>query len=159
MSLEEIYFIGQTIAVLLVLGSLYAVWLQLRQANRIARAQMTAESLAAGAALMVDLAQNDALAAIGAKARAGSEPLSAVEAERWEAFLDGALLLLENQYLAAQDGLMKEAALRRMETLSRWLLADSHGRAHWDKQRKRFAPAFREHVDATLAGAPAPAKP
>ena len=45
MSLESIYYIGQTIAVIAILGSLIAIWIQQMQTNRIARADMTERAL------------------------------------------------------------------------------------------------------------------
>jgi hypothetical protein len=45
MSLEAIYYIGQTIAAVGILGSLVAIWFQQRQSIKIARADMTERAL------------------------------------------------------------------------------------------------------------------
>ncbi|KCZ94041.1 hypothetical protein [Hyphomonas johnsonii] len=45
MSLETIYYIGQTIAAAGILGSLVAIWFQQRQSIKIARADMTERTL------------------------------------------------------------------------------------------------------------------
>lgn len=41
MTLENIYYVGQTIAVLAILASLGAIWFQMRQANRLAKLETT----------------------------------------------------------------------------------------------------------------------
>lgn len=41
MTLEAIYYIGQTVAVVAILASLGAIWLQMRQGQRIARAELS----------------------------------------------------------------------------------------------------------------------
>ncbi len=46
MTLEEIYYIGQTIAVVAILGSLGAIWVQLRKDHALARADAQRELLA-----------------------------------------------------------------------------------------------------------------
>lgn len=43
MTLETIYYIGQTVAVVAILASLGAIWLQMRQGHQIARAELSNE--------------------------------------------------------------------------------------------------------------------
>ncbi|MEP3051923.1 MAG: hypothetical protein ABJP48_04180 [Erythrobacter sp.] len=45
MNLEEIYYIGQTIAVVAILGSLLAIWFQMRQSQKMERASAQREIL------------------------------------------------------------------------------------------------------------------
>jgi len=47
MTLEDIYYIGQTIAVVAILGSLGAIWVQLRKDHALARAEHQREILTA----------------------------------------------------------------------------------------------------------------
>ena len=45
MSLEEVYYIGQTIAVVAILASLFAIWFQMRQSQQMERASAQRELL------------------------------------------------------------------------------------------------------------------
>ncbi|MDX1294140.1 MAG: hypothetical protein R3265_15100 [Hyphomonas sp.] len=62
MSLETIYYIGQTIAAVGILASLLAIWFQQRLAAKIARADMTERTLGKFYAAMQLMAQDPDLA-------------------------------------------------------------------------------------------------
>lgn len=94
MSLESIYYVGQTIAVVAILASLVFVGIQVkqssraqRQANEQAIADSVSESNTQFMSVFMALASDETLAGIYTRALAG-EDLNRVEATRFVAFVN-----------------------------------------------------------------------
>jgi len=82
MSLEDIYYVGQTLAGAAILISLVAIWLQQRQTNQIARADMTERVLAKFYSAMQLMTEDPDLAFHYARLVKGQAPAEEAVTER-----------------------------------------------------------------------------
>ena len=82
MTLEDIYYVGQTLAGAAILISLVAIWLQQRQTNQIARADMTERVLSKFFSAMRLMAEDRDLAMHYARLVKGQPPADEATTER-----------------------------------------------------------------------------
>lgn len=95
MDLETIYYIGETVAVGAILASLVAIYIQQRQANKIARVENAAALSANYSGSLRDIKNSAELAAIFRKVMFDDEALTPVETTRILLYFD--LMLAEHQ--------------------------------------------------------------
>jgi len=122
MSLEQLYYVSQIAAVVLILGSLAAIFLQQRQANAIARADMTQRAIGAGADVTHELLANRELAEIYRKAMIDHAELSPVEAIQINAYLSLLLTAHANAYFCVQRGMIDPRYMDGTEHAIAWHL-------------------------------------
>ncbi len=156
MSLESIYYIGQTVAVLAILGSLVGVIVQMRQANRLARAQLTSSSQDLIADHTRYVIENDTFAKIYHQAMFTSKRLTDVECTRFISWLEKGLMNLERVYNLHRNHLVEPDIVRRLEAMVVWQQQKSPlARASWEANKAlRFSPEFIAYFDNCLACAP-----
>lgn len=160
MSLENIYYIGQTLAVVAILGSLIALLIQMRQGNRLVRAQLTSEIQAAFSEDTQFIIEDEAFADIYNRAFSSSGRLTNVEITRFTAWVEKMQMDAERAYFLNRNKLIDADVLRRFERLTVWHhLNSALHRAHWARHKSsRFAPKFVEYFD-DLVATTAPASP
>lgn len=151
MSLEDIFYVSQTIASVAVVGSLIYVGLQVRYAERSQRGlmQQARADRTSGGALTVASAE---LARIWMKGGDGDPDLTPLEFTQW-------LLLTRSAFLSGEDSILQyKAGLMSKETYDTYV-AGAHFymvkpgfRAAWKIQRMQFGPEFRTFGDALLKG-------
>ena len=156
MTLESIYYIGQTIAVVAILGSLIGVFVQMRQANRLARAQLTSSSQDLIADHTRYVIENDTFARIYHQAMFTSKRLTDEECTRYISWAEKGLMNLERVYNLHRNHLVEPDIVRRLEAMMVWQLQMSPlSRAGWEANKAlRFSPEFIAYFDNCLACAP-----
>lgn len=151
MTLEEIYWIGQTIAAVAVVVSLFYLALQTRQVARGQRSAMHQARSHAIADDMLHLSQAD-MAAVLAKASRG-DALSEEEFTQFSAFMMAVFHNIEEQHRQYREGLLDETRWRATLDNMRLNLRSPAFRAMWRLLSKRTGKEFAAVIDEVIAGA------
>ena len=162
MTLENIYYVGQTIAVLAVLASLIAIWIQMRQANRLAKLETTRMIWSDAIDMLRSQVEDGEKAEFLQVALFSNERLTDAEKTRLYLILSSMFVGLENGFAMAQSGMMEEGFWPRMRASAIDYLKPARGRRWWAVARQRtFAPnpAFVAEMDALVAEIEAAEKP
>ena len=143
MSLESIYYIGQTIAVIAILGSLIAVMLQMRQANRLAREAAQHAQVEDLQSISKAIFETPRLASIWGRGLHDLDSLDAEERIRFIALQTYTLRVYEGVHLRHLRGEIEEdvwkAHVRQMGSAQ-----SSPGfQAVWEIRRDMYSPAFQ----------------
>lgn len=157
MTLENIFYVSQTIASVAVVGSLIYVALQVRYAERSqrglmqqARADRTSRASLAGA--------DPELARIWLKGGAGDPDLTPVEFTQWMLLTRAAFLSGEDSILQYRAGLLSKQTYDTYVAGARFFLSQPGFRAAWKLSRLQFGAEFRAFTDSILNEVP-PAEP
>jgi len=104
MSLENIYYVGQTIAVVAILGSLIALIYQLRQANRMARKTAMQVQIDGLLAMTRTIYETPGLADILLRGNAGLDALNDADRLRYITFCVSSFRIWEGLHAQFVDG-------------------------------------------------------
>jgi hypothetical protein len=153
MTLEELYFVSQTIAAVAIVASLLYVALQLRQTERNQRAII--QQGRATRNLTLTMRQTEVeMAALMAKAGTEWSSMSDVELLQFIGWTRGILFHFEDSYLQHLDGLMDERAFESARSSLASILSRPASRATWEVTRTFHSPAFVAYVDKLVRDAP-----
>ncbi len=154
MTLEEVYFIGQTIAVVAILGSLGGIWFQMRQTNTLAREETSRTNLITFVTEQQRLFATPDDAAFMHKAMYTDQPLSPDEKARFSftmALMFGLFEVAEN---TNQSGLFRDIDHERAtDTIRLVYLISPRVRKWWASARMAYArnAEFLALVDSLVA--------
>lgn len=152
MTLENIYYISQTIAVFAILGSLAAIYFQQRQANKIARRDISQRVSSSYGDSVRELMVNPELAATFRKVMFEQAELSPLEATQILTYFNLTVAAHHDAYLAYREGLVDA---RMMEGLDRntasYLTAPTFER-EWRRIQRLgiYQREFCDHVHARV---------
>ena len=155
MTLETIYYIGQTIAVVAILGSLIAIFLQQRQANKISRTENSQSLSMVYADSLRDIMNSAELAAIFRKVMFEDAPLDRVEATRILFYFNVMLDSNVKAWVAKQNGLYDAAAMKPMTANTAWYLTKPIFQKEWKRlEALDFYPdGFAGHINSLIESA------
>ncbi len=153
MTLENIYYVGQTVAVVAILGSLVAIYTQQRQANKIARMDMSQRVSDSFAGTMRQLMTNKELAAAFRKVMFERSELAPVEATQILIYFNLTVTAHADAYLAHSEGLIDRRTLEVFDRNTAWYLTAPVFAREWQRFRRLgfFEQKYCSHVDAQLA--------
>jgi hypothetical protein len=152
-TLEEIFYVSQTVASVAVVGSLIFVGLQVRGAERAQRAIMQQGRADRTSAASLTLAQPD-LARIWRKGLAGDTDLTPDEFSQWMAMVRSAFLSGEDSFLQYKAGQLDQRAFDSYVAGATFFLAQPGMRAAWKVSAPQFGSDFRAFGDSLVAGVP-----
>ena len=153
MTLENIFYLSQSIASVAVVGSLIYVGLQVRYAERSQRGLM--QQARADRTSQASLAVADPeLARIWLKGGAGDTDLTPVEFTQWMLLARSAFLSGEDSILQYKAGLISKQTYDTYVAGARFFLARPGFRAAWKLSRLQFGPEFRAFTDSILSEVP-----
>jgi hypothetical protein len=135
MTLEELAYLSQIIGVVAVLASLAAVYFQVRQTNKIARADLTHNALLQAGQMQLSIYDTPEKADLMYRALTGAGPLSDAERARVEVSLAVVFGTHETAFNLRQRDLMEVGAYNGLEALARLYLRSQYGRAYWARRR------------------------
>lgn len=135
MTLEEISYAGQAVAALAVLVSLAAVYGQLQQTNKIARADLTHSIWLSAGAMNLSLYDTPEKAELMHRALYGTGPLTEVEQLQMRSAIGVALCVHEAGFNAHKRGLMEDGAYRTLEQTARLYLRSPLVQEWWSNSR------------------------
>ena len=149
MTLESIYYIGQTIAVVVIVATLFAILYQGYQTNKIARADLTLSMWMQAGAAHYSLVDSPEKADFMHRALNDRGPLTEPEKLRFANLLGYAVGAHEAAFMLHTRNLVETAAYDRSEGLSRMYLQSRRVRKWWRRRREyKYDPRFRDIVDA-----------
>lgn len=157
MTLEAIYYIGQTIAVVAILASLIFVGMQVRQntkqseqANRLARAQNRRELISQYKDVFKIASEKpEALAQI----RECSQDYNNAPPEAQVTFAHSTqqfFSILEQALYLKMEGLLDDTTLEGIENALLVTLAMPGGRQFWEQSKLTYNADLRSHIDLKL---------
>lgn len=158
MTLESIYYIGQTVAVIVIIATLIALLIQTRQTNALARAETSRATMLQATAEQYRLFETPEKAAFMYKAMRTSEKLTPEEKERFAFAMALIFGNIEVGFNMEQTGLMGDTEYDRgMHTLKGAYLSSPRVRKWWSNIRFFYAknPDFVAVIDKLSAEADA----
>jgi hypothetical protein len=160
MTLEEIYHVGQTIAAVVIILTLFAILYQGWQTNKIARSEMTRASWIETGQTHYSLVDTPEKADFMRRAMFGDAALSDAEKLRFGNLMGLAIGMHEGAYMLLQRGLIEHAAYQRSEGISRLYMQSPRIRKWWRARREfSYDPEFRALIDKITEEFEKPAAP
>ena len=153
MTLEETFYLSQTIASVAVVGSLIYLGLQVRYAERAQRGIMQQGRADRTSQAALTLAQGG-LSSIWHRGAAGDPSLSREEFAQWMLLCRSAFLSGEDSYMQHKAGLLSEAAFASYVAGVRYYFSTPGLRAAWQVASAQFGSEFVEFVNGELARTP-----
>jgi hypothetical protein len=153
MSLEQMFYLSQSIASVAVVGSLIYLGLQVRGADRSQRSimQQGRADRVSKAALMVATPE---LAAVWQKGMDADPTMTRAEVTQWMLMCRSLFLSAEDSFLQHQLGALDQAAFDSYCAGVRSFMSHVGFRAAWKTLRDQFGTDFREFGDAQFAATP-----
>ena len=151
MSLEELYFISQIVAVFAILGSLIAIFFQMRQGNRITRAQMTAQVSDRLISVMQNLIADKALVNAFRAVMFQNKRVDDDEVGRLLSWFNTWLHMHHSAYVDSRDGLVDGRTLEYVEASTHWYISKPLFASEWRRTRPSMPAAFVDHVNSRAA--------
>ncbi len=158
MSFEQIYYVSQTVAAVVIVLTLFAILWQGVQTNRIARSEMTLANWMKSGETHYSLVDSPEKAEFMHRALYGAAPLSESEKLRFGNLMGHAIGAHEGAYMLMKRGLVEPAAYARGEGITRLYMQSPRVRKWWRQRRDYgYDPAFRALIDKIAAECEAPA--
>ena len=153
MTLEQVFFVSQSIAAAAVVASILYLAREVRQSERVQRAtmQQARADRASHASLTVASA---GLSGIWQKALSPNPDLTQEDFAQWALICRSAFLSGEDSYLQHKAGLLDEVAWRSYVAGVHFYMASPGMRAMWKVSSKQYGAEFRDFVDGILAKTP-----
>jgi hypothetical protein len=152
MTLEELSYVGQTVAAVAVLFSLAAVYSQVRQTNKIARADLTHSVWLQAGQMNLSLYDAPEKSELMHRALLATGPLSDAERLRMVSVIAVALGVGEAAFNLRQRGLMEEGAYMGIESGTRLYLRSPIVQQWWAEHRNHGKdPAYVALLDGIVA--------
>ncbi len=151
MTLESIYYIGQTIAVVAILGSLIAIYFQMRQGQALARADSQRDLLKSiGVFLQMTLDNPRVLRDV----RLGLQEYDTASHETKSNFTTWAfayLHVMEQCVYMKADGLITESSFNGFEAGALGIISTPGGAQWWEHSKKIIGQDVVVHLERRLA--------
>jgi hypothetical protein len=142
MSLEDIFYVSQSIAAVAVIASILYLARQVRQADRVQRATMQ-QGRADRAAFNAMALANPELARVFRKGVAGDPNLTRDEFTQWMQMCRAAFLSGEDSFLQHEAGMISDAAFDSYVEGVKFYFAMPGMRAAWTVSEDQFGSGFR----------------
>jgi hypothetical protein len=150
-TIEALGSIGELIAAIATIATLFYLAVQIRASTLVARAEAQRESQSGGIPAQLAIAQDPELAALLHKGLAGYPNLDPLEATRFSlllpSLLNGAMLISR----ASQLGLATDDELEINRALIKRFLSTPGGRAWFNDNASVLPKSFTQFVDEELA--------
>ena len=156
MSLESLYYIGQTVAVVAIIGTLVALIVQMRRADRLARAEITRSVATESTYLKQALFSSPEAADFMHRALYTDEPLTDAETLRFSLSMNSILVNIEMVTMMAARGYVESITITRTQATIRDYMTSPRARFWWTKARDTYFapnPYFCAFVDRLVVSA------
>lgn len=151
MTLEDIYFIGQTIAVVAIFGSLAYVAIQTRQNGRLMRAKAAWDAQMSFMEINERLASGDAISQLTFKVHGNAASLTPYEKYLVHRFMRGVLQRTEAQFALFNSSILDEEVWSLRINYVKSLMNYPAFAEIWEAEKKNsmFTRAFIAEMDRT----------
>lgn len=154
MTLESIYYIGQTVAVIAILASLAGISFQLRQTHRLAKLETSKSVWMEAGGRLVAQVDDAEKAEFLQRALFGTDEITDAEKTRLYITMAGMFVVFEAGFTMHTSRMMDERFWPRMRLSMRDYIAPPRAQRWWQIARERsFAchPEFTAEVDSLVA--------
>jgi hypothetical protein len=149
MTLESINYVAQTVGVIVIVATLFAILWQGHQTNKVARAELTLNMWMQTGAMQYSLFDSPEKADFMQRALNGSAPLQESEKQRFYTALGVAIGTHEAAFNLYDRGLVETAAYERNTATTRLYFTSPRVRRWWSRARNLpYDVRFRDIVDA-----------
>lgn len=149
MTLETIYYIGQTLAVAVILLSVAFVGYQTRQTNRLARTELTRSLLSETRVYGDAISTSPEMAEFMFKSLSATEQLPPQDFFRLGMYFASWFTALESAYKVNTQKLIEPSVYEHIRVTTR-VMDCVNMRIWWQNARSFFAPDFAADVDGAL---------
>ena len=149
MSLSDLSNIAQVVSGLAVLASLLYLSLQIRQ-NTLAHRASASEARRSAAREQVMMLTDPALAALVLRGHAGDQTMTAVENQRYSAFMSAFFIMFDEQFWMHDHGLLDDELFAAQTAVMLGYLSQPGARTAWQFWKSRGTPALQKFVDERL---------
>jgi hypothetical protein len=153
MSLEEIFYLSQSVSSIAVVGSLVYLGLQVRGAERSQRAIMQQGRANRASQIAASIAQPE-LARVFQRGAAGNADLSPEEFTQWLLICRALFLSGEDSYLQYHAGQLDQASFESYVAGTRFYLGLPGFRAAWQVSAGQFGNEFQDFVNGIIESTP-----
>lgn len=150
MTLETIYYMGQSVAVIAILVSLAFVGYQTRQTNRLARTELTRALLAETREFADSISTSPEMSAFMFEAQRAKEPLSPERFFRLAMYYASWFTAVESAFKINKQGLMEPSVYEHIRGTTRTMDC-ANLRLWWEHARPYHPRDFAADVDAAFA--------
>lgn len=150
MSLETIYYIGQTIAVIAILASLVAIYIQQRKDHALARAEHQRQILSEVPRYFELAATNPAILQSLRKCFVNYDGASPQDQAAFVHFMHTAVNIAETALYMRKDKLINEASYAGFEGAALSSLVTPGGKQYWQRARLAIGADIRDALDKAL---------
>lgn len=154
MSLEQVFYLSQSVAAVAVVISIIYLAHQVRQGERVQRAMMQQGRADRTSHAAISLA-DPALVRVFQKGAAGDPALTREEFAQWMMICRSGFLSAEDSFLQHQAGLLAESTFESYVAGLCYYMAMPGMRAAWQVSSGQFGREFRDFVDGIIATTPA----
>ena len=149
MSLETIYYIGQTIAVMVIIATLGAVLYQARQANKIAKAELTRAQLTDAATIVESIYTSSELSDLLLKVDA-RKTLTNRELLKFQYYMYSWWNNLEGAHTLYTKGFMDKSSYDQLMRTGGYLYRTNLTQSMWKSLRPGYPEEFAKEIDRIL---------
>jgi len=150
MTLEEVFFVSQTVAAVAVVASIVYLAREVRQSERVQRATMQQGRADRVSTAALAIAHPE-LAGIWMRGTSAEPNFTREELTQWMLICRSAFLSGEDSFLQHKAGLLDEAAFDSYVAGARYYMSTPGVRAAWILSSAQFGPDFRAFVDDLIA--------
>jgi len=153
MTLEQVFFVSQSIAAVAVVASILYLAREVRQSERVQRANMQQGRADRASKASLTIATSD-LARIWQKGLSANPDLTQLEFSQWALLCRAAFLSGEDSYLQHKAGLLDEVACGSYVAGAQFYMACPGMRAMWKVSSGQFGAGYRNFVDDIVTKIP-----
>ena len=151
MTLEDMFYISQTIAAVAIVGSLLFVAMEVRSSNQVSRHRFVEELLADYRAVRMGIADNADVARAWLSGLHDFAALDPLDKVRFSLTADMFFHSHESLYLHYRDGRMRREFYEPQRLAMTDFVSYPGLQAIWDLRKHQFHSAFRSMMDDTIA--------
>ena len=149
--LQALASVSTIVQSIFFLVSVFFIWYQIREHNRLTRAANTQSLVALSSPFLLQLSQDRNLAELWVNGTKNFDTMDGVERFRYQQLLFWWLILHENIYYQYQSGLVDEQMFRGWQTELQGFIRDKRIDLFWDGEMKRYFRAdFRRNVEELI---------
>lgn len=153
MSLEQIFYISQSVAAVAVVASIVYLALQVRQSERIQRA-MVQQGRADRASHRAMIMASPDLAEVVQRGMAGNKELTREEFNQWTLICRSLFITVEDSFMQHKSGLLDDVAFHSFEAGTRTFFSSPGLRASWQLASGQYGKETRQFIDSIIKLSP-----
>jgi hypothetical protein len=153
MSLEQIFYMSQSVAAVAVVASIVYLALQVRQSERIQRA-MVQQGRADRASHRAMIMASPDLAEVVQRGMAGNKELTREEFNQWTMICRSLFITVEDSFMQHKSGLLDDVAFHSFEAGTRTFFSSPGLRASWQLASGQYGKETRKFIDSIIKLSP-----